>query len=160
MIFDESRRSGALRMNMEMTGTRRMRIDITVSLHDDYLPPHRSGLDPIVERVSRWHLPQQRQLSAVLVPFGAPSLTSQSDVICPFCLLGVKQLLIALEQYNSAHPTLPLRADIRLLPFQLNPALTDQPVDRSTYLRDKFGPRADAMSKAMADKMATMGYQL
>lgn len=56
-----------------------------------------------------------------------------SDPICPWCLIG-KTLL---DRAIAAHPA-PV-FDVRWHPFQLNPEMPAEGMDRTRYLEDKFG---------------------
>lgn len=81
-----------------------------------------------------------------------------SDVVCPFCLIGMQQLLFALERYATLHPSAPIIPDIRFLPYQLNWSLAEQPVDRIESRRKQLGAdRADAAQTSLTDKMAAVG---
>lgn len=61
-----------------------------------------------------------------------------SDPVCPWCYIGKAQLDRALE----AHPAHDFA--IEWQPFQLNPDLPREGVDRATYLEAKFGGKARA----------------
>ncbi len=56
-----------------------------------------------------------------------------SDIICPWCYLGKKRLEagLALAGVNEAQ--------VAWLPFELNPAMPAEGMDRSAYLEAKFG---------------------
>lgn len=56
-----------------------------------------------------------------------------SDPVCPWCYIGKANLDRALE----AHPNHPFR--IEWHPFQLNPDMPRDGVDKRAYLADKFG---------------------
>lgn len=60
-----------------------------------------------------------------------------SDVVCPWCFVGKRQLEAALLRYREDHPDSTIT--IRWHPFQLNPDLPREGVARSDYLRRKFG---------------------
>ncbi|MBI2959767.1 MAG: DsbA family oxidoreductase [Betaproteobacteria bacterium] len=64
-----------------------------------------------------------------------------SDVVCPWCYIGKRRLAAALELYRERNPqaSAPL---VRWQPFQLNPELPADGVERAGYLRRKFGARA------------------
>ena len=62
-----------------------------------------------------------------------------SDPICPWCYIGKTYLDRALE----AHPDHPFA--IRWLPFQLNPEMPREGMDRRAYLEGKFGGQAGAV---------------
>ncbi|MFP5405713.1 MAG: DsbA family oxidoreductase [Gammaproteobacteria bacterium] len=61
-----------------------------------------------------------------------------SDVVCPWCYVGKRQLEAALHRWVAAHPGLP-EPLVRWHPFQLNPDLPEAGIDRADYLRTKFG---------------------
>jgi predicted DsbA family dithiol-disulfide isomerase len=65
-----------------------------------------------------------------------------SDVVCPWCFIGKRKLESALQLYRERHPqaSAPI---VTWHPFQLNPDLPPEGVDRDEYLRRKFGKRAD-----------------
>ncbi|TKB74089.1 MAG: DsbA family oxidoreductase [Nitrospira sp.] len=57
-----------------------------------------------------------------------------SDIVCPWCYVGKRRLERALTQLNGgAH------ARITWRPFQLNPTMPLDGMDRTTYLKAKFG---------------------
>lgn len=55
-----------------------------------------------------------------------------SDVVCPWCYVGKRRLERALAQFGG-------EACTRWRPFQLNPTMPVDGVDRKTYLEAKFG---------------------
>ncbi|MCM5570345.1 DsbA family oxidoreductase [Burkholderiaceae bacterium FT117] len=61
-----------------------------------------------------------------------------SDVVCPWCYVGKRQLEAALARWREAHPGAP-EPLVRWHPFQLNPDLPEEGVARADYLRMKFG---------------------
>ncbi len=56
-----------------------------------------------------------------------------SDTICPWCLIGKRRLEKALAEHPQEGLT------IRWHPFQLNPDMPKDGMDRQTYLETKFG---------------------
>jgi predicted DsbA family dithiol-disulfide isomerase len=56
-----------------------------------------------------------------------------SDVACPWCFVGKKRLEEALSQLPDA------TTEIRWHPFQLDPTIPTEGVDRETYFNKKFG---------------------
>ena len=62
-----------------------------------------------------------------------------SDPICPWCYIGKTNLDRALEQ-RANH-----RFSIEWHPFQLNPDMPPEGMDRRTYLETKFGGRENAV---------------
>ncbi|HSA86309.1 MAG TPA: DsbA family oxidoreductase [Nitrospira sp.] len=57
-----------------------------------------------------------------------------SDVICPWCYVGKRRLERALMEW---HGTVPVKVEWR--PFQLNPTMPKNGMDRKVYLETKFG---------------------
>ena len=68
---------------------------------------------------------------------GAVVVDVVSDVVCPWCYIGKRRLEAAIAQLREANPDLPFA--IRWHPFQLNPDLPPEGVDRKRYLEAKFG---------------------
>jgi predicted DsbA family dithiol-disulfide isomerase len=71
-----------------------------------------------------------------------------SDVICPWCYVGKRRLERALHQVGDA-----VKANVRWRPFQLNPTMPTQGMDRKVYLETKFGSLAvfDEMEQRLFD---------
>jgi len=57
-----------------------------------------------------------------------------SDVICPWCYLGKKRLEAALAQWGG-------KAEVRFLPYELNPGTPIEGLDHKAHLEAKFGGR-------------------
>jgi predicted DsbA family dithiol-disulfide isomerase len=57
-----------------------------------------------------------------------------SDIVCPWCYVGKRRLERALGQLNGG-----AQARITWRPFQLNPTMPLDGMDRATYLKAKFG---------------------
>jgi predicted DsbA family dithiol-disulfide isomerase len=68
---------------------------------------------------------------------GAVVVDVISDVVCPWCYIGKRRLEAAIAQMREEEPDLPF--EVRWHPFQLNPDLPAQGVDRKAYLEAKFG---------------------
>lgn len=64
-----------------------------------------------------------------------------SDVVCPWCYVGKRRLERALKTWNSSLPV-----NIQWRPFQLNPTMPSDGMDRRAYLEAKFGGAAAARS--------------
>jgi predicted DsbA family dithiol-disulfide isomerase len=66
-----------------------------------------------------------------------------SDVVCPWCLIGRRRLGEALALFAAREPD--VRPVVSWHPFQLNPDLPREGIDRRSYLEAKFGgpERAD-----------------
>jgi len=60
-----------------------------------------------------------------------------SDVVCPWCYIGKRRLEAAMAQWRESNPEIPV--EVRWHPFQLNPDLPAEGVDRQAYLEAKFG---------------------
>ncbi len=61
-----------------------------------------------------------------------------SDVVCPWCFIGKRQLEQALQMRKEQYPDEPAPV-VRWHPFQLNPGLPEEGMARSAYLKAKFG---------------------
>lgn len=74
-----------------------------------------------------------------------------SDAICPWCFIGKRRLEAALAQWDGG--------DVRIVwrPFQLNPDMSREGMERAAYLRAKFG---DADAQARFSEIATIGAEL
>lgn len=67
-----------------------------------------------------------------------------TDVVCPWCYVGLKSLLKARETLAPDHETI-----IRLRPYQLNPGTPIEGVDRERYYAAKF-PDAERLAAIRA----------
>ena len=79
-----------------------------------------------------------------------------SDIACPWCHVGKGHLDRAL----AARPDHPFTLEWH--PFQLNPGMPREGIDRETYLVEKFGSRAQYMAQhgAMVDHARQAGVAL
>lgn len=66
-----------------------------------------------------------------------------SDPICPWCYIGKTRLDFALES-RPEHPF-----QVQWHPFQLNPEMPPEGMDRRTYLEGKFGSKEKAVKAYM-----------
>jgi len=71
----------------------------------------------------------------------APRIDVISDVVCPWCFIGKRRLAQALQLFEDSAAATP-SVEVVWHPFQLNPQLPPQGVERSEYLARKFGARA------------------
>tara|TARA_R110002074_G_scaffold1719_3_gene10042 strand:+ start:511 stop:1164 length:654 start_codon:yes stop_codon:yes gene_type:complete len=55
-----------------------------------------------------------------------------SDVVCPWCIIGYRQLAQALEATGTAH-------EIHWHPFELNPAMPPEGQDMREHVAEKYG---------------------
>ena len=71
----------------------------------------------------------------MIEPFTVPDVVDVvSDVVCPWCYIGKRQLEAMLQALPAAD-----RPRVRWHPFQLNPDLPAQGLDRRSYVETKFG---------------------
>lgn len=85
---------------------------------------------------------------------GTVTLDIFSDPVCPWCLIGKAELDRALAD-RPGHPF-----TIAWHPFQLNPEMPAEGMDRGDYLRAKFGDRAAGLDRQIADRAAALGITL
>ena len=80
-----------------------------------------------------------------------------SDVICPWCYIGKRQLERALDLLEHQH----LRFTVAWHPFQLNPEMPAEGVDRQKYREAKFGgpERARQIDERITETAATVGLE-
>lgn len=71
-----------------------------------------------------------------------------SDVICPWCFLGKRRLEHALDQLGLSETT-----TIEWLPFELNPDMPDEGIERSDYRARKFGAKRSAELDAQINEL-------
>lgn len=74
-----------------------------------------------------------------------------SDTICGWCYIGKERLNQALKQLNISETI------VMNLPFQLNPSMPKNGMDRIDYIKSKFGSIENA--KPMYDNMIIQGEQ-
>lgn len=82
-----------------------------------------------------------------------------SDTICPFCILGVRQLQVAAENYAKAHPSAPA-LDLHFHPFQLGGGgkFTETPVNRREYMASNYGAeRSEAFAQNFDRQYKALG---
>ena len=75
-----------------------------------------------------------------------------SDVVCPWCIVGYRQLALALERTGT-------RAEIHWHPFELNPAMEDAGEDLDEHIRAKYGS-SPAESAANRERLEALGDAL
>lgn len=77
-----------------------------------------------------------------------------SDVVCPWCYIGKRHLESALALLEREGEPLPV---VRWHPFELNPGLPREGIDRRDYLERKFGGPARAAQ--IYDRVRRAGTQ-
>lgn len=65
------------------------------------------------------------------------------DVVCPWCFLGKRRLDAAIGELDD------IDIEVRYRPFQLDPTIPQEGIDREEYIIGKFGS-ADALDEAHA----------
>ena len=83
-------------------------------------------------------------------PSGGMSVTRLeiiSDPVCPWCYLGRGEPDAGGRGAREAHPFA-----IRWRPYQLDPTLPPEGIDRAAYMAAKFGDAAAARARACADR--------
>ncbi|TPG13764.1 DsbA family oxidoreductase [Sphingomonas oligophenolica] len=80
-----------------------------------------------------------------------------SDVVCPWCVIGLRGLEIALDRIDD------VEADIRLHPFELNPAMGPEGQDIGEHIAEKYGatPQQSAANRdAIRQRAAEVGFTM
>lgn len=78
-----------------------------------------------------------------------------SDVVCPWCYIGKRQIEAALALYAQQHPGAD-KPRVTWRPFQLNPQLPAEGMSRQDYVVQKFGA---ARSKDIYARVAAAGAE-
>jgi predicted DsbA family dithiol-disulfide isomerase len=96
-----------------------------------------------------------------MTPTPAPRLeiVVVSDVVCPWCFIGKRQLDGALVQWQQQRPQAP-RPLLRWLPFQLNPDLPAPGIPRAQYMEHKFGAAASSVHDRVRAAGRAAGLEL
>lgn len=93
----------------------------------------------VVHSADAFHPQPETFVNPILQPAGdALRIDVISDVVCPWCYVGKRQLEAALDAWRAAHPDAPVPI-VRWHPFQLNPDFPPDGMARADYLRRKFG---------------------
>jgi predicted DsbA family dithiol-disulfide isomerase len=75
-----------------------------------------------------------------------------SDVVCPWCIIGYRQLLQAQELSG-------IEAEIRWHPFELNPDMPDEGQDMREHIAQKYGSTPE-QSQSSRDRITALGADL
>jgi predicted DsbA family dithiol-disulfide isomerase len=78
-----------------------------------------------------------------------------SDVVCPWCYIGKRQIEAALAQYAQQNPGAD-RPQLTWRPFQLNPQLPAEGMSRQEYVVQKFGA---ARAQDVYARVAAVGVE-
>lgn len=76
-----------------------------------------------------------------------------SDVVCPWCVIGSRHLLLALGDLRKE-----IQADISWQPFQLNPGMPPEGENLTDHIMRKYGSSTED-SQAMRERLTQMGEQ-
>jgi predicted DsbA family dithiol-disulfide isomerase len=78
-----------------------------------------------------------------------------SDIACPWCYVGKRRLEAALQQWKGA----PI--EVNWHPYQLDPSMRPEGMDRNTYLTNKFGSveRVQEMTDYLTEIGKTVGIE-
>jgi predicted DsbA family dithiol-disulfide isomerase len=77
-----------------------------------------------------------------------------SDVVCPWCIIGYKQLQLALTQMKGA-----FAVDIHWQPFELNPHMPAQGQELREHIAEKYGTSPE-QSRAARERLTALGEAL
>ena len=75
-----------------------------------------------------------------------------SDVVCPWCIIGYRQLVAALEETGTAH-------EIHWHPFELNPSMPAEGQNLRDHLAEKYGTTKE-QSEASRINITAIGADL
>lgn len=75
-----------------------------------------------------------------------------SDVVCPWCIIGYKQLERALAETG-------VQAEVHWHPFELNPQMPEEGEDLQQHVAAKYGATPDDSRKAR-ERLTAMGAEL
>ncbi len=75
-----------------------------------------------------------------------------SDVVCPWCIVGFRQLDLALQQEN-------VLARLRWHPFELNPNMAREGQNLREHIAEKYGSTPEQSQQAR-ERLTTLGAEL
>ena len=78
-----------------------------------------------------------------------------SDVVCPWCVIGYRQLAEALKQTNTEH-------EIRWHPFELNPNMPSEGQNMREHIMEKYGSskqESDASRARLIEAGREVGFE-
>ncbi len=78
-----------------------------------------------------------------------------SDVMCPWCIIGYRQLAAALEAKGVAH-------EIHWQPFELNPEMAPEGQNLREHIAEKYGASAEESAqnrRQLTDLGASLGFE-
>lgn len=81
-----------------------------------------------------------------------------SDVVCPWCVIGLRELETALARMDGA-----MEATFRFQPFELNPAMPPEGQNVGEHIQEKYGstPEQSAGTRTMIkERAAALGFTM
>jgi len=81
-----------------------------------------------------------------------------SDVVCPWCAIGLRGLETALEKLEGE-----VEADIHFQPFELNPQMAPEGESRDEHIARKYGQSAEqtaAVRERIRERAASVGFTM
>lgn len=79
-----------------------------------------------------------------------------SDIACPWCVIGLRSLLVALDNLGGE-----VEAQIRFWPFELNPDMPPGGEDTTEHVQKKYGSNAErsaAVRQAIKEHGEALGF--
>ena len=96
--------------------------------------------------------PERRRKEAPMSEGEALTIDVVSDVVCPWCYLGKRRLTQALQEAESG----PIA--VRWRPYQLDPNIPAEGLDRRAYMKAKFGD--ESRLAAAHDRLNALGAEV
>lgn len=81
-----------------------------------------------------------------------------SDIVCPWCVIGLRGLEMALEQLGDL-----VAAEVHFRPFELNPDMPAEGQDIAEHIAAKYGASAEQSARnreALAERAAAVGFAM
>ena len=76
----------------------------------------------------------------------------ESDVVCPWCIVGFRQLDVAMKQQG-------IQAQLRWHPFELNPKMPPEGQNLREHITEKYGSTPEQSQQAR-DRLTAIGAEL
>lgn len=79
-----------------------------------------------------------------------------SDIACPWCVIGLRSLLVALDNLDGE-----VEAQIRFWPFELNPDMPPEGENTTEHVQKKYGSNAErsaAVRQAIKEHGEALGF--
>lgn len=79
-----------------------------------------------------------------------------SDVACPWCVIGLRGLITALDRVGDA-----VKAEIHLQPFELNPDMAPEGENTAEHVAKKYGStreQSNGVRQIIAERGAELGF--